>query len=179
MKESTDHNDNLGRRSPSARQENSKVGSKIVNLTIPDIQSIIKNRYPILMLDRVDEIIEGKKASGFNNFTYNEWFFPGLLEGNPNVPGVIALEVLLEIFVMTFITMTECAGKETADVKVNNLHFIKKIIPGDRLDVIGNLKSFRFGVATGSAVGYVDGESACTCDLVVCVPDIVNQYKPK
>jgi len=152
--------------------------SKILGLSISDIQSFFKNRHPLLMIDRVDEIVEGKSAKGVKVFTYNEWFFPGHFEDNPNVPGVVTLEALMEMFIMSFITMPECIGKETADVKVNNLHFIKQIIPGDRLDINATLKTFRFGVASGHSVGYVDGNEVCRCDLVVCVPDIMKKFKP-
>jgi 3-hydroxyacyl-[acyl-carrier-protein] dehydratase len=153
--------------------------SKLLDLNVYDIQCFLKNRHPLLMIDKVDEIVEGQSAKGFKNFTYNEWFFPGHFEDNPIVPGVVTLEVLMEVFIMSFITMPECAGKETADLKVNNLEFIKQIVPGDRLDVSAVLKSFRFGIATGASVGCVDGIEVCKCDLVICVPDILNQYKPK
>lgn len=160
------------------RQESSEEGIRLLDLNVVDIKRYLKNRYPILMLDRVDEIIQGKSARGFKNFTYNEWFFPGHFENNPNVPGVITLEVLLEIFIMSFITLPECLGKETADVKVDKLKFSKQIVPGDKFDVSAELKSFRRGVAIGFCAGYVAGKKACSCELTICVPDIVNQFKP-
>lgn len=160
------------------RQETNETGNKLLDLNVVDIQRYLKNRYPVLMIDRVDEIVEGKSARGFKNFTYNEWFFPGHFEDNPNVPGIVTLEVLMEMFIMSFITLPECIGKETADVKVDKLHFIKQIVPGDRLDVTSELKRFRLGVAVGTSVGYVNGEKACSCELIVCVPEIVNQFRP-
>lgn len=155
-----------------------KIENKLYDLDIVDIQKYLKNRYPLLMIDRVTEIIQGKSSKGFKNFTYNEWFFPAHFEDNPNVPGVITLEALLEMFIMSFITLPECLGKETTDVKVDQLHFHKKIVPGDRLDIVTELKRFRFGVATGTAEGYVNDEKVCSCKLVVCVPEIVNEFKP-
>lgn len=153
--------------------------NRLTNLNSVDIQKFLKNRYPLLMIDRVTEIYPGKSAKGFKNFSYNEWFFPAHFEDNPNVPGVVTLESLLEMFIMSFITLDECRGKETADVKVDKLHFRKKIIPGDRLDISAQLDRFRFGVASGSVQAYVNSEIACSCELIVCVPEIVAKYQPK
>jgi 3-hydroxyacyl-[acyl-carrier-protein] dehydratase len=160
------------------RQEINEAGNKLLDLNVVDIKRYLKNRYPILMIDRVDEIVEGKSARGFKNFTYNEWFFPGHFEDNPNVPGIVTLEVLIEMFIMSFITLPECIGKETTDSKVDKLHFMRKIVPGDKLDVISELKMFRRGVAVGTSVGYVNGENACSCELVVCVPEIIDKFRP-
>lgn len=160
------------------RKESSESGIRLLDLNVVDIKYFLKNRYPILMIDKIDEIVVGKSAKGFKNFTYNEWFFPGHFEDNPNVPGIVTLEVLMEMFIMSFITLPECIGKETADVKVDKLYFSKRIIPGDRLDVEAELKSFRLGLAVGTSVGYVKGEKACSCELVICVPEIVDRFKP-
>jgi len=160
------------------RQVMYETENRLFDLNSVDIQRYIKNRYPILMIDRVHEIVVGKSARGFKNFTNNEWFFPSHFENNPNVPGIVTLEVLMEMFIMSFITLPECLGKETADVKVDKLHFNIKIFPGDKLDVTSELKSFRRGVATGTSVGYVNGDVACSCELIVCVPAIVFTFRP-
>ena len=148
------------------------------DLTVTEIKGYIKNRYPLLMLDRVSEIVEGKSARGFKNFTYNEWFFPAHFEDNPNVPGVVTLEVMIEIFILSFMTLPECLGEETADSKIDNLRFLRPITPGDKLEVQAELKKFSRGIATGSVVGQVDGKKVCSCDLVVCVPKILKGLSP-
>jgi len=79
---------------------------------------------------------------------------------------------------MSFITLPECVGKETADARVNNLIFKKKIVPGDTLSVVAELKSFSCGLARGNAKGYVNLELACSADLVVVVPDLLKNYTP-
>ena len=49
------------------------------NSTVLDIKEIIKhqrNRYPVLLIDKIVELDPGKYAKGIKCFTYNEWFFP-------------------------------------------------------------------------------------------------------
>ena len=143
------------------------------NVGANEIDKYFKNKYPLLMIDRCTEIDPGVYAKGYKNFSNNEWFFPAHFRDNPNVPGSIMLEAMLDMFVMAIVTLPECEGKETADVKVNNLLFKRKIVPGERLNIEVKIESFRRGIATGNAIGLVDGKTACSCDITVCVPDLM------
>lgn len=85
---------------------------------------------------------------------------------------------MIEIFVLSFILLPECIGKTTADVKINNFNLYKKIMPGDVLRVDAALKTFRRGLASGSVVGLVGEKRVCSCELLVCVPEIMNKFSP-
>ena len=150
----------------------------IKNLDAYAIQQYQQNRYPLLFIDYIEEVIPGKRAKGFKNFSYNEWFFPAHFEDEPNVPGFIQIEALTQLFLMTFLTLPGNKGKKTGFVSIESARFKKKIIPGDRLDIQAELKSYRRGLAKGTSIGYVNGELACCADLVICIPDILNQFKP-
>ena len=145
----------------------------IKNVGATEIDKYFKNKHPLLMIDRCTEIEPGIYAKGYKNLSNNEWFFPAHFRDNPNVPGSIMLEAMLDMFVMAIVTLPECDGKETADVKVTNLLFKRKIVPGERLDIEVNIQSFRRGIATGNAIGTVDGQTACSCEITVCVPDLM------
>ena len=60
-----------------------------------------------------------------------------------------------------------------------NVRFKKKLVPGMRVDIEAELKSYRRGIAIGSAVGYVDGETAVSADFMIGIPDVLNTFKPK
>ena len=151
----------------------------LYNLDAYQIQQYQQNRYPCLFIDYVEEAIPGKSAKGYKNFSYNEWFFPNHFPDEPNVPGFIQIESLTQMFLMTFLTIDENKGKKTSFVTVNNAHFRKKIIPGMRMDIVADCRSYRRGVALGSAKGYINGELACEAEFVVAIPDILNQFKPQ
>ena len=147
-----------------------------------DINAIIKlqrNRYPVLLIDRVIELIPGKKATGIKCFTYNEWFFPGHFDDEPNVPGFVQIESLVQTFILTFLCQKEYMGMKTNFVSITNVKFMRKIVPGDVLRSEAYLRSFKRGIATGSTESFVDDEPACRADFVVSVPDILERYKPK
>jgi len=150
----------------------------INNLDAYEIQQYQQNRYPLFFVDRITEAEPGKYAKGFKNFSYNEWFFPAHFEDEPNVPGFIQVETLTQVFLMTFLTIDEYKGKKTGFIGIKDARFRKKIVPGDRLDVIATLNSFKRGLAKGHVDGYVDGELAINLDLEVAIPDVLKQFVP-
>lgn len=151
----------------------------IYDIDAYEIQKYQMNRYPLFFVDRITEALPGKYAKGFKNFTFNEWFFPAHFEDEPNVPGFIQIETLTQVFLMSFLTLDEYKGKKTGFVSVKNARFRKKIVPGDRLDIVAELDSFKRGLAQGKVYGTVNGEAACSAELVIAVPDVMTRFRPK
>ncbi len=150
----------------------------LTNLDASAIQKYQQNRYPLLFIDFVHTVVPGESASGFKNFSYNEWFFPAHFEDEPNVPGFVLMESLTQMFLMTFLTLPGNRGKKTGFVSINEGRFKRKIIPGDRLDIVATLNSFKRGLAKGRSVGHVGGELACSAELVIVIPDVFNEFLP-
>lgn len=148
------------------------------NIDAYEIQKFQQNRYPLLFIDFVEEVVSGASARGHKNFSFNEWFFPSHFEDEPNVPGFVQMEALTQMFLMTFLTIPGNEGLKTAFINVNS-KFKKKIIPGDRLDIVSTLMSYKRGVAKGKSIGYVDGQEACSAEFIIAIPDVMNQFKPK
>lgn len=147
-----------------------------------DISGIIdhqRNRYPVLLIDKILGVVPGASATGIKCYTYNEWYFPGHFDDEPNVPGFVQIESLVQTFIMTFLCMDEYKGMKTNFVSINNIKFKRKIVPGDMLRIEATLKSFKRGIAIGSAESSVDGEAACSAEFVVAVPDVLARFKPK
>ena len=71
------------------------------------------NRYPFLMIDFVTEVVPGKLAHGYKNFTNNAWFFPIHFPGHPNVPGALQLEALAQMLTVAITTLPGNKGKVT------------------------------------------------------------------
>lgn len=149
------------------------------NLDPIEIQTYQQNRYPCFFIDCIEEAVAGKYAKGYKNFTFNEWFFPAHFADEPNVPGFIQIEMLTQVFLMTFLTLPENKGKKTGFVSVDHARFKQKIVPGKRVDIAATLDSYRHGLAKGSAIGTIDGEVVCSVELTVAVPDVMTAFMPK
>lgn len=147
-----------------------------------DIKAIMRhqrNRYPVLLIDKVVDLVPGEFAMGVKCFTYNEWYFPGHFDDDPNVPGFVQIECLAQTFIMTFLSQPEYAGMKANSASIDNIKFKRKIVPGDVLHMRAKLKSFKRGIATGFVESEVDGGAACSADFVVVVPEVLDQFKPK
>jgi 3-hydroxyacyl-[acyl-carrier-protein] dehydratase len=150
-----------------------------MSLLIKDILKSQRNRYPVLLIDRIMELEPGKRAVARKCFTYNEWFIPGHFDDEPNVPGTVQIECLAQTLLMTFQCMDEFQGLKANASSYRNVKFKKKVEPGDIFEVEATLQSFRRGVATGSAVAKVEGEIACSADFIIVLPNILEKFKPK
>lgn len=153
-------------------------GEPLRDLDIRGIMQYHNCKYPCLMIDHCEEIIPGKYARAVKNFTYNEWFFPGHFEDDPNVPSSIQLEAMSQTLLMTFLTIPGYEKAKTACLKINNVEFKRKIIPGDRLVLTAELRTFRGGVAVGTVEGHVGGQLACRSDYVMGIPAEIQRYSP-
>jgi len=147
-------------------------------LTYSDIQKYIKNRYPFLLIDFITDYEPGSYAKGYKNLTNNEWFFPCHYDYYPNMPGVLQIESLLEVFILTFITLPQYQGMRTSDSSLNHIKLRREIFPGDCLEIEAKLISLKRGVARGTAVGYVNSDEACCAEMTVVMPDILKQFTP-
>lgn len=151
----------------------------MLSFDIDGIKQCQRNRYPVLLIDQVIDVTPGKSARGIKCFTYNEWFFPAHFEDEPNVPGFIQIECLVQTFIMTFLCLDEYKGKKTNFASINNVKFRRKIIPGETLIIDAELKSLKRGLANGSVTSSVNGEPVCSADFVVTVPDVFSAFRPK
>ena len=149
------------------------------NLDIKGIMEYHNCKYPVLMIDFVEEVLPGSYCRAYKNFTYNEWFFPGHFEDDPNVPSSIMLEALSQTMLMSFLTLPGYKHLHTACLRINNVEFKRKIIPGERMETKAELKTSRGGVFSGHVIGSVNGELACQADYVMGIPDIIAKYAPK
>ena len=140
------------------------------------IKACQQNRYPLLFVDQIFDVVPGESAKGLKCFTYNEWFFPPHFEDDPNVPGFVQVECLVQTFIMTFLSISEYSGNKTNFVSMNNVAFKRKIIPGETLLIDSQLTSFRRGLAKGHATSTLKEEVACSADFVITVPAIFEKF---
>ena len=142
------------------------------------IMEFQQNRYPYLFLDYVDEIKPGKYARGFKNYTVNEWFFPVHYPTMPNVPGLLQLEALSHLAILTFLTLPGNKGLITNSLRVDNIAFIQRVVPGNKFIMEADLISWKRGIARCSTRGFVGDKLVSKADWVFTIPEILDKYKP-
>jgi 3-hydroxyacyl-[acyl-carrier-protein] dehydratase len=131
-----------------------------VILEADDIEQIIPHRYPFLLVDRIVEIEDGKRAVGIKNVTANEWFFEGHFPGRKVMPGVLIVEALAQVAAVTMLRVLEQGTKTPLFGGIESMRFRRPVVPGDQLRLEFTLDKMRGPVGKGSVRATVDGQVA-------------------
>ena len=106
---------------------------------IKRIKEMIPHRYPILLIDRVEEIEKSTRAVGVKCVTVNEPFFQGHFPDMPVMPGVLIIEAMAQTSAVLVVDTLgkEFEGKLVYFMTIDNARFRNPVVPGDvvRLEV--------------------------------------------
>ena len=83
-----------------------------------------------------------KVPRGFKILKNNEWFFKVHWPNDPNMPGMLQIESLVQMSALAILTFNN-KGKVMYLTSANNLKFVKKILPDTKLDIFTEIKSFK------------------------------------
>ena len=136
----------------------SKSTVKLVN--IEKIVNMIPHRYPMLLIDKVEDLILGESATGIKNVTANENFFTGHFPSKMVMPGVLMIESMAQTCAVLVIeTLGKTAeGSLVYFMSVDGAKFRKPVIPGDQLKFHVEKIKNRANVWKFQCKGYVDDE---------------------
>ena len=102
-------------------------------LDINEIMKIIPQRAPFLMIDRVEQLVEGESCVAYKNVCINEWYFQGHFPQEPIMPGVLITEALAQTGAVAILSKKENKGKNALFGGIDKMKFKKIVRPGDLL----------------------------------------------
>jgi 3-hydroxyacyl-[acyl-carrier-protein] dehydratase len=143
------------------------------------ILEVQKNRHPYLLIDYASKVIPGKLADGYKLLKKNEWFFKVHWPGDPNMPGMLQVEALVQMASLSILSLPGNKGKILYLTHANEIRFLKKIIPNDKLEIKTKLKSFKRGLAQCEGYGFVKKKLVCSAQFTLILPDLIKSYKLK
>jgi beta-hydroxyacyl-ACP dehydratase FabZ len=135
---------------------------------LKDIEEILKylpHRYPMLLVDRVLEVVPGKTCKGLKNVTINEPFFQGHYPGKPIMPGVLIIEAMAQAGAILILSQPENEGMAPLIGSIDNVKFKRPVVPGDQLISDTELLWFRSSIGKMKATASVNGETVATMEL--------------
>ena len=137
-----------------------------MELNIDQIKEIIPHRYPFLLVDKILELEEGKRAVGIKNVTANEEFFNGHFPDYPVMPGVLIIEALAQVGAVAMLIKDENRGRLAFFAGIDNCRFKRQVRPGDQLKLEVEMTRVRATFGKGKAIATVDGELVCETDIM-------------
>jgi 3-hydroxyacyl-[acyl-carrier-protein] dehydratase len=135
-------------------------------LDIQEIKEIIPHRYPFLLVDRILEVEEGKRAVGIKNVTANEEFFNGHFPEYPVMPGVLIVEALAQVGAVAMLKPEENRGRLAFFTGIDKCRIRKQVRPGDQLRLEVEMVRFKGPMGKGKAVATVDGEVVVEAEIM-------------
>lgn len=142
-----------------------------MQININEIMGLLPHRYPFLLVDRIEEVINTdtvKEVTGYKNVTFNEPFFQGHFPDEPVMPGVIILEAMGQVGAVLMKMQKEFQTDERKLVyltSIDNAKFRKPVKPGDQLRTTARLKRRHGNTGKFELVATVDGEVVAQAEM--------------
>ena len=143
-------------------------------LDVNEIMQLLPHRYPMLMIDRLVEIVVGESAVGVKNVSFNEPFFPGHFPAAPVMPGVLIIEAMAQA-AAAYTSYTEELDTEDKIVLfmgVDKARFRKPVVPGDQLRIRVRTVQKRPPVWKFDGVAEVDGKKVAEASFAAMLSHV-------
>ena len=108
------------------------------SLDVNGIMARIPHRYPMLMIDRITDIVAGESCTGIKNVSANEPHFQGHFPGHPIMPGVLIVEAMAQTsgaLVVVSLEGVTCDTHIVYFMTIDSARFRHPVVPGDTLHI--------------------------------------------
>ena len=135
-------------------------------MDIQAIRDILPHRYPMLLVDRIEEL-EAERVVGVKNVTANEPFFDGHFPQYPVMPGVLIVEAMAQVAgVLVLSQIPDRREKLVLLASVEQAKFRKPVRPGDQLRIEMKVSKRKATVAKMSGTACVDGVLVAEAEML-------------
>jgi len=134
-----------------------------------EIEKIIPQRDPFLMIDEVEDYIPGESAVAYKFVNENEWYFKGHFPGNPIMPGVLITESLAQTGAVAILSMKENQEKNALFAGIDKMKFKKMVVPGDKLKLEIKIIKRKGPIGIGEPIATVEGKLVAKGELTFAV----------
>lgn len=148
-----------------------KASSRPV-VDIEQIMEYLPHRFPMLLVDRIIGIEEGKRIVGVKNVSINEPFFQGHYPGHPVMPGVLIIEAMAQVGGLLLMDVVENPDEKVVYfMTLDNVKWRRPVTPGDQILFELEMLKLRGRVCKLRGTGTVDGEVVAEAELMAQIRD--------
>ena len=147
--------------------------STATSVDIKRILEMIPHRYPMLMVDKVTEMVLNESAIGLKNVSINEPFFQGHFPSEPVMPGVLIVEAMAQAsaVLMSKSLDIDPAGKAIFFMSLDNCRFRAPVRPGMVLRMPVEVTQSRRDIYKFRGRALVDDKVAAEAEWAAMVVD--------
>jgi 3-hydroxyacyl-[acyl-carrier-protein] dehydratase len=140
---------------------------------IAAVMAALPHRYPMLLVDRVEEIVRDRSIRAIKAVTINEGFFQGHFPGRPIMPGVLIVEALAQAAGVLAVESLGLAGsgKLVYFMAIEGAKFRKPVEPGVLLSLEVEFVQKRSSVCKFAGVARIDGQVAAEANFTAMIAD--------
>ena len=137
------------------------------------IMDMIPHRYPMLMVDRVEDIHPDVSAVGIKNVTVNEPHFTGHFPVAPVMPGVLIVEAMAQTAAIVAVDAlgAEVEGKTVYFMTIEDARFRRPVTPGDSMHIHVEKTQNRGPVWKFKGQAKVDGQLCAEAKFGAMIAD--------
>jgi UDP-3-O-[3-hydroxymyristoyl] N-acetylglucosamine deacetylase/3-hydroxyacyl-[acyl-carrier-protein] dehydratase len=141
-------------------------------LDIGRILDVMPHRYPMLLLDRIIEVVGNERVVGIKNVTINEPFFQGHFPGHPIMPGVLIIESMAQVGgILLMGTVDQPENKVVYFMTIDNVKFRRPVVPGDQLRCELEMLQRKGRTCRMKGTAWVDGNLVPEAEFMARVVD--------
>ncbi len=108
----------------------------MTSMDIHQILDYLPHRYPILLVDRVLDMVPGERITALKNVTINEEYFSGHYPGQPIMPAVLLIEAVAQVAGIAAQTYPQLGALPNLRLTaVRNTKIFRAALPGESLDI--------------------------------------------
>jgi 3-hydroxyacyl-[acyl-carrier-protein] dehydratase len=139
-------------------------GSGTGALDITRVLAALPHRYPMLLVDRVEELIPDESIAAIKAVTFNEGFFQGHFPGRPIMPGVLIVEAVESLGLSG-------SGKLVYFMAIEDAKFRKPVEPGVLLRLEVSFVQKRARVCKFAGRALIEGQVAAEANFTAMIAD--------
>lgn len=145
----------------------------VAPIDIRGVMAALPHRHPMLLVDRVEELVPDVSIAAIKAVTINEGFFQGHFPGRPIMPGVLIVEALAQAAGILAVESLGLAGsgKLVYFMAIDGAKFRKPVEPGVLLRLEVNFLHKRASVCKFAGVAKIDGKVVAEATFTAMIAD--------